>query len=115
MNIASRGATMAVDWEQRIDFARLRSERLAKAQAALRASDVGALLLFDQNTSATSRARTSASGRATRARAACCSRARATRAVGLRLGGQAPQLYAPWLPESSWRAGVTSMRGAMPR
>ena len=25
------------------------------------------------------------------------------------------QLYAPWLPESSWQAGVTSMRGAMPR
>jgi len=25
------------------------------------------------------------------------------------------QLYAPWLPETSWRAGVSSMRGAMPR
>ena len=25
------------------------------------------------------------------------------------------QLYAPWLPDSSWRAGVSSMRGAMPR
>ena len=25
------------------------------------------------------------------------------------------QLYAPWLPQSSWQAGVTSMRGAMPR
>ena len=25
MNIASRGATMAVDWEQRIDFDRLRT------------------------------------------------------------------------------------------
>jgi hypothetical protein len=36
MNIASRGATMAVDWEQRIDFARLRSERLEKARAPLR-------------------------------------------------------------------------------
>ena len=30
MNIASRGATMAVDWEQRIDFPRLRSQRLAE-------------------------------------------------------------------------------------
>ena len=28
MKIASRGATMAVDWEQRIDFAPLRSDRL---------------------------------------------------------------------------------------
>ena len=25
------------------------------------------------------------------------------------------QLYAPWLPDTSWRAGVTSMRGAMPQ
>ena len=30
-NIASRGATMAVDWEQRVDFARLRAHRLARA------------------------------------------------------------------------------------
>jgi hypothetical protein len=28
-NIASRGATMAVDWEQRIDFPRLRAHREA--------------------------------------------------------------------------------------
>ena len=49
MNIASRGATMAVDWEQRIDFPRLRAERLQKAREALEASDLGALLLFDPN------------------------------------------------------------------
>ena len=33
MNIASRGATMAVDWEQRIDFDRLRRTRLEKTKA----------------------------------------------------------------------------------
>ena len=49
MTIASRGATMAVDWEQRIDFARLRSQRLQKAQASLQDSALGAVLLFDQN------------------------------------------------------------------
>ena len=49
MNIASRGATMAVDWEQRIDFAKLRHDRLEKAQASLRDSALGAVLLFDQN------------------------------------------------------------------
>ena len=49
MSIASRGATMAVDWEQRIDFARLRSERLEKARASLRDVRLGAVLLFDQN------------------------------------------------------------------
>ena len=48
-NIASRGATMAVDWEQRIDFARLRADRLERAKASLESSDLGALLLFDPN------------------------------------------------------------------
>ena len=40
---------MAVDWEQRIDFDRLRRERLARAKALLAASDMGALLCFDMN------------------------------------------------------------------
>ena len=34
MTIASRGATMAVDWEQRVNFDRLRSERLERTKAA---------------------------------------------------------------------------------
>src|ERR1700687_2067476 len=37
----------AVDWEQRTDFDRLRRERLGRARAALDASELGALLLFD--------------------------------------------------------------------
>ena len=37
------------DNEQRIDFNRLRSERLAKAQKALAESEADALLLFDMN------------------------------------------------------------------
>ena len=49
MNVASRGATMAVDLEQRIDFAKLRSDRLEKARESLRNSSLGAVLLFDQN------------------------------------------------------------------
>ena len=49
MTIASRGASMAVDWEQRVDFPRLRRERLERARAALQESDLGALLLFDPN------------------------------------------------------------------
>jgi Xaa-Pro aminopeptidase len=41
--------TMAVDWEQRIDFERLRKERLARAKALLEKSEMGALLCFDMN------------------------------------------------------------------
>jgi Xaa-Pro aminopeptidase len=116
MNIASRGATMAVDWEQRVDFARLRAERLARARAALEASELGAVLLFDQNNIRY----------VTSTHIGEWARDKNARCVLLARGGADPilwdfgsaarhhQLYAPWLPASSWRAGVTSMRGAMP-
>ena len=41
--------TMAVDWENRIDFDRLRKERLARAKSLLQKSEMGALLCFDMN------------------------------------------------------------------
>jgi Xaa-Pro aminopeptidase len=113
--IASKGATMAVDWEQRVDFTRLRAERLAKAQAALRESDLGAVLLFDQNNI---RYVTSTHiGEWARDKSARCVLLPRTGDPILWDFGSAAkhhQLYAPWLPETSWRAGVTSMRGAMP-
>jgi Xaa-Pro aminopeptidase len=43
---ATRGMN-AVDWEQRIDFDRLRSERLARLKAELDRSELGAVLAFD--------------------------------------------------------------------
>jgi len=46
MSTATRG-TMSVDWEQRVDFDRLREARLAKLRAQLEKSDLGALLAFD--------------------------------------------------------------------
>lgn len=41
--------TMGVDWEQRIDFERLRTQRLQRIKAVLEKSEAGALLLFDMN------------------------------------------------------------------
>lgn len=41
--------SMAVDWEQRIDFDRLRTERLQRAKDLLAKSEMGALLCFDMN------------------------------------------------------------------
>ncbi len=114
--IASRGATMAVDWEQRVDFPRLRRERLEKARESLRASDLGAVLLFDQNNI---RYVTSTHiGEWARDKSArCVLLPREGEPVLWDFGSAARhhQMYAPWLPESSWRAGVTSMRGAMPQ
>jgi Xaa-Pro aminopeptidase len=116
MKIASRGATMAVDWEQRIDFAGLRRDRLERAQASLRDSELGAVLLFDQNNI---RYVTSTHiGEWARDKSARCALLpREGDPVLWDFGSAARhhRLYAPWLPESSWQAGVTSMRGAMPR
>src|SRR3954447_15273047 len=41
--------TMAVDWEQRVDMDRLRTERLARAERHLKESELGALLCFDMS------------------------------------------------------------------
>ncbi len=46
MAIHTYGAN-AVDWEQRIDTGRLRTERLDRLRAQLESSDLGALLAFD--------------------------------------------------------------------
>ena len=40
---------MAVDWEERVNFERLRQERLARVKNALKKSEIGALLCFDMN------------------------------------------------------------------
>ncbi|MGH2875063.1 MAG: aminopeptidase P family N-terminal domain-containing protein, partial [Solirubrobacteraceae bacterium] len=113
--IASRGATMAVDWEQRVDYPRLRAERLERARVALHASDLGAVLLFDQNNI---RYVTSTHiGEWARDKSArCVLLPREGDPVLWDFGSAARhhQLYAPWLPETSWRPGVSSMRGAMP-
>src|SRR6478752_10669765 len=116
MTIASRGATMAVDWEQRIDFARLRSDRLEKARTSLRDSELGAVLLFDQNN--IRYVSSTHIGEWARDKSArCVLLPRLGDPVLWDFGSAAKhhRLYAPWLPESSWQAGVTSMRGAMPR
>src|SRR5262249_44879914 len=113
--IASRGASMAVDWEQRIDFARLRADRLARAHAALEASDLGAVLLVDQNNIPyVTSTRIGEWARDKSARCALLCRGADPVLWDFGSAARHHQLYAPWLPESSWQAGVTSMRGAMP-
>jgi Xaa-Pro aminopeptidase len=115
MNIASRGATMAVDWEQRIDFPKLRADRLARAKASLEASDLGALLLFDPNNIryVTS---THIGEWARDKNARWVLLARGSDPIHWDFGSAARhhKMYAPWLPSENFRAGVAPMRGAMP-
>ncbi len=115
MGIASRGATMAVDWEQRIDFAKLRGDRLARAKQKLEESDLGALLLFDPNNI---RYVTSTHigewARDKNARYVLLPRNGDPVLWDFGSAARHHQMYAPWLPPESFQAGVTPMRGAMP-
>src|SRR5438128_1702345 len=112
---ASPDATRAVDWEQRIDFPRLRSERLERAKAALEASDLGALLLFDPNNI---RYVTSTHigewARDKNARFVLLPRGDDPILWDFGSAARHHQLFAPWLPPENFRAGVAPMRGAMP-
>jgi Xaa-Pro aminopeptidase len=115
MAIASRGAKMAVDWEQRVDFARLRAHRLSRAKATLAASDLGALLLFDPNN--LRYVTSTAIGtweRDKNIRFALLFREDDPILWDFGSAAKHHQLYCPWLPETSWRAWVPPMRGAMP-
>ena len=115
MTIASRGATMSVDWEQRVNFDRLRKHRLDRAKAALRDSDLGALLLFDPNN--LRYVTSTAIGtweRDKNIRFALLFREDDPILWDFGSAARHHQLYCPWLPESSWRAWVPPMRGAMP-
>jgi Xaa-Pro aminopeptidase len=104
---------MNVDFEQRVDFARLREYRLARAMAALEASDLGALLVFDNNNI---RYLTGvAIGEWTRDK--LCRYALYTRTGELFLwdfGSAAVhhRMYCPWLKPEHCIASWTTMRGA---
>jgi Xaa-Pro dipeptidase len=104
---------MNVDFEQRVDFARLREYRLARAMAALETSDLGALLVFDNNNI---RYLTGvAIGEWTRDK--LCRYALYTRTGELFLwdfGSAAVhhRMYCPWLRPEHCIASYTTMRGA---
>jgi Xaa-Pro dipeptidase len=104
---------MAVDYEQRVDFARLRSYRLTRAMAALEASDLGAVLVFDNNNIRYLTA--VAIGEWTRDK--LCRYALYTRTGELFLwdfGSAAVhhRMYCPWLKPGHCIASYTTMRGA---
>src|SRR5579875_1530988 len=106
---------MHVDFEERVDYARLREYRLARAMAAMEAADLGALLVFDNNNI---RYLTGvAIGEWTRDK--LCRYALYTRSGELILwdfGSAAVQhrMYCPWLKPKNCIAPYPPMRGAAP-
>jgi Xaa-Pro aminopeptidase len=105
--------TMAVDWEQRIDFDRLRRERLARAKDLLARSEMGALLCFDMNNVrylTATHIGTWAQDKANRFTLL----PQNDEPILWDFGSAARhhQLHCPWLGERS-RAGISMLRGAM--
>ena len=113
--LAPAPGRMNVDFEERIDFARLRRYRLDRAKQAMEQSGLGALLVFDNNNI---RYLTGvAIGEWTRDK--LCRYALYTRTGELVLwdfGSAAVhhRLYCPWLKPENCIASYTTMRGAAP-
>src|SRR5579884_4510360 len=113
MKIQSFGA-MAVDWEERIDFARLRRERLERANDQLRHSDMAAFLCFDMNNIRYLTSTTIGEwARDKLARFCLLFRDEAPILWDFGSAAASHRLHAPWNTSDRWRAGVSVMRGAM--
>lgn len=106
--------TMAVDWEERIDFDRLRRERLERIKGLLKQSEMGALLCFDMNNVryiTATHIGTWAQDKANRFTLL----PQDDEPILWDFGSAAKhhQLYSPWLGEKRSRAGISMLRGAM--
>ena len=107
--------TMGVDWEQRVDFERLRTERLARIKAKLKESNIGALLCFDMN-NIRYITNTTIGTWAIDKLGRFCLLAQDDEPINWDFGSAAKhhKLHSPWLGEERSRAGISTLRGAMP-
>ncbi len=107
--------TMGVDWEQRVDFDRLRKARLARVKQKLKESEIGALLCFDMN-NIRYITNTTIGTWAIDKLGRFCLLAQDDEPINWDFGSAAKHhsLYAPWLGEGRSRAGISTLRGAMP-
>ena len=104
---------MAVDWEQRVDFDRLRRQRLDRAKQHLEESDLGAVLCFDMANIRYISA-THIGTWAMDKLARFCLLPQGDDPIVWDFGSAARhhQLYCPWL-EGRSPAGISTLRGAM--
>jgi Xaa-Pro aminopeptidase len=111
--IGSPGS-MTVDWEERVNPDRLRTHRLARVRAALDASELGSMLLFDFNNIRY----------VTSTHIGEWARDKMTRYALLTRGGEPHlwdfgsaakhhRLYCPWLPPENINGGMVGLRGAV--
>jgi Xaa-Pro aminopeptidase len=105
---------MNVDFEERVDFTRLRAYRLSRARAALEASELGAVLLFDiNNIRYVSATMIGEWARDKVARYALLTRGGEPIVWDFGSAARHHQLYAPWIRPENSRAGMLGLRGAV--
>jgi Xaa-Pro dipeptidase len=105
---------MGVDYEERVDFARLRSYRMARARQALAETDCGAFLLFDfYNIRYTTQTWIGGALGDKMIRYALVFRDRDPILWDFGSAVRHHQLYSRWLPEENWRPGFLGFRGAV--
>ncbi|UOZ03474.1 Xaa-Pro peptidase family protein [Amycolatopsis sp. WQ 127309] len=104
----------AVDFEQRVDFGRLRDYRLARARAALESSECGAFLLFDfYNIRYTTQTWIGGALGDKMTRYALLTRGGEPMLWDFGSAAKHHQLYSPWLEPENCRAGMLGLRGAI--
>ncbi len=105
---------MGVDYEERVDFARLREDRLSRATAALEASECGAFLLFDfYNIRYTTHTWIGGALGDKMIRYALLTRDRDPVLWDFGSAVKHHQLFSRWVPEENYRAGFLGFRGAV--
>ena len=106
---------MAVDFEGRVDFRRLQRYRLARARAALEASECGALLLFDvNNIRYVSSTKIGEWERDKLCRFALLCRGKEPVVWDFGSAAIHHRLHCDWLDPANCRAGMVGMRGTVP-
>ncbi len=106
--------TMGVDFEERVNFARLREYRLGRVRAALGATDMGALLLFDVNN--IRYVSSTAIGEWSRDKMTrYCLLTRSGDPIVWDFGSAAKhhRLFCTWLEPDHFKAGLLGLRGAI--
>ncbi|MGI8329232.1 M24 family metallopeptidase [Actinomadura scrupuli] len=105
---------MGVDYEQRVDFDRLRGYRLERARESLRSSECGAFLLFDfYNIRYTTQTWIGGALGDKMTRYALLTRDGEPMLWDFGSAARHHQLYSPWLEPENCRAGMLGLRGAI--
>jgi Xaa-Pro aminopeptidase len=105
---------MGVDFEQRVDFDRLRAFRLGRAKAALESSECGALLLFDfYNIRYTTQTWIGGALGDKMTRYALLTRGGEPMLWDFGSATRHHKLYSPWLKPENCHPGMLGMRGAI--